>query len=48
MENRRFHFMNRHQDRAMPRFPFKDCIAVTIKVNRRKIPNRRLDDFNLD
>jgi len=44
MENRRFHFMDRRQDRATPRVPFKDRNGITIKANRRKIPSRRLDD----
>ena len=48
MENRRFHFMDRRQDRAMPKVPFKDSDGATIRANRRKISNRRLDDINLE
>ena len=50
MENRRFHFMDRRQDEdgAMPGVPFKDSDGATIKANRRKISNRRLDDINVD
>ena len=48
MENRRFHFMDRRQDGAMPRVPFKDSNGRTIKANRRKISNRRLDDIEFE
>ena len=48
MENRRFHFMDRRQDRTMPGAPFKDSNGAAIKANRRKISNRRLDDINGD
>jgi hypothetical protein len=48
MDNRRFHFMDRRQDRAMPKVPFKDSDGATIRANRRKISNRRLDDVNVE
>jgi hypothetical protein len=58
MDNRRFQFMDRRQDRgiyidrrqdtAMPKVPFKDSKGATIRANRRKISNRRLDDINFE
>ena len=58
MDNRRFHFMDRRQDRGMyidrrqdrgmPKVPFKDSDGATIRENRRKISNRRLDDVNVE
>ena len=48
MENRRNHFMDRRQDRGMPKVPFKDSNGATIRVNRRIISNRRLDDIKLE
>ena len=48
MDNRRFQFMDRRQDRAMPRVPFKDSNGAIIRANRRKISNRRLDDINFE
>jgi hypothetical protein len=48
MENRRNQFMDRRQDWAMPKVPFKDSNGVAIKANRRKISNRRLDDINFE
>jgi hypothetical protein len=32
----------------MPNAPFKDSNGATIKANRRKISNRRLDDINIE
>jgi hypothetical protein len=32
----------------MPVAPFRDCTGATIKENRRKIPDRRLDNINVD
>jgi len=48
MENRRFQFMDRRLGRAMPRIPFKDSKGAIIKANRRKIPNRRIYDINVE
>lgn len=58
MENRRFQFMDRLQDRGIyvdrrqgvgiPKVPFKDSNGATIRANRREISNRRLDDNDLD
>ena len=48
MDNRRFQFMDRRQDMGMPKFPFKDSKGETIRADRRKIANRRLDDIELD
>jgi hypothetical protein len=58
MDNRRFQFMDRRQDRGiyidrrqdmgMPKVPFKDSNGATIRADRRKISNRRLDDIKLE
>jgi hypothetical protein len=48
MDNRRFQFMDRRQDMGMPKFPFKDSKGETIRADRRKIANRRLDDINFE
>jgi hypothetical protein len=48
MEYRKFQFMDRRQDMGMPKVPFKDSNGATIRVNRRIISNRRLDDINFE
>ena len=58
MDTRRFQFMDRRQDRGiyidrrqdmgMPKVPFKESNGATIRVDRRKISNRRLDDINFE
>ncbi len=58
MENRRFQFMDRRQDMGMyidrredmgmPKVPFKDSNGASIRADRRKISNRRLDDINFE
>jgi len=48
VENRRFQFIDRRDDREMPKVPFKDSNGAIIKENRRRISNRRLDDIPLD
>ena len=48
MENRRYSFIDRRQDSKMPATPFKDRNGETVKTNRRKVANRRLDDIELD
>ena len=48
MENRRYSFIYRRQESKMPATPFKDSNGETVRKNRRKVSNRRLDDIELD
>ena len=43
MENRRFQFGERRENKYMPRFPFKDSNGATVKECRRKLPGRRMN-----
>jgi hypothetical protein len=45
MDNRRFTFMDRRQNLDAPGVPLKDYDGVTIKVDRRKVRFRRVDDI---
>jgi len=48
MENRSFQFSDRRQYKDMPKVPFKDSNGATIKVCRRKIPDRRLGNIQTE
>jgi hypothetical protein len=48
MNNNRTQPGERRQYRSMPRVPFKDCNRTTIRKNRRKVPDRRQDNINVD
>lgn len=48
MKNKRFQIDERRQNRAMPRVPFKDSYGATIKECRRKIPDRRIGNIQVE
>jgi hypothetical protein len=48
MENKRFQFGDRRENNGMPRVPFKDSNGVTIKECRRKIPERRMLNMQVE
>ena len=48
MRNKRFHFSDRRQNINMPRVPFKDSNGATIKECRRKIPDRRIGNIQVE
>jgi hypothetical protein len=48
MKNKRFQFSDRRHNHAMPRAPFKDSNGATIKECRRKIPDRRLGNIQVE
>jgi len=48
MKNKRFQFSDRRHNYAMPRAPFKDSNGATIKECRRKIPDRRLGNIQVE
>jgi len=43
MENKRFQFGERRENKDMPKVPFKDSNGATVKECRRKIPGRRMN-----
>jgi hypothetical protein len=48
MENQRFQFGDRRQNEVMPRVPFKDSNGATIMECRRKIPDRRIGNIQVE
>ena len=48
MRNKRFQLCDRRQGRAMPSEPFKDSEGATIKECRRRIPDRRIGNIQVD
>ena len=54
MENKRFQFVDRRQNEGrrqnnvMPSFPFKDSSGATIRECRRKTPDRRIDNIQVN
>jgi hypothetical protein len=48
MKNKRFQFSERRQSKGMPRVPFKDSNGATIKECRRKIPDRRIGNIQVE
>jgi hypothetical protein len=48
MNNKRSQRNERRQYTAMPRFPFKDSNGATIKECRRKIPDRRTGNIQVE
>lgn len=48
MRNRRSEFSNRRQKHVMPRTPFKDSNGATIKECRRKLPDRRIGNIQVE
>ena len=48
MENKRFQFGDRRENNAIPNFPFKDSNGVTVKKCRRKMPDRRIDNIQVE
>jgi hypothetical protein len=47
MKNR-FRLGDRRLDMAMPKIPFKDSNGATVKECRRKIPDRRLGNIQVE
>ena len=45
MITRRAQFSKRRQHESMPRVPFKDSMGATINEDRRKIPDRRINNI---
>ena len=48
VRNKRLMFGDRRQGKPMPRVPFKDSEGATIKESRRKIPDRRAGNIQVD
>jgi hypothetical protein len=48
MRNKRFQFSDRRLDENMPRVTFKDSNGATIKGCRRKIPDRRIGNIQVE
>jgi hypothetical protein len=48
VRNKRLMFGDRRQGKPMPRVPFKDSDGATIKESRRKIPDRRAGNIQVD
>ena len=48
MRNKRSQFGDRRHKADMPRVPFKDSNGATIKECRRKIPDRRLGNIQVE
>jgi len=48
MRNKRSEFGNRRHDCGMPKVPFKDSHGATIKECRRKIPDRRINNIQVE
>jgi len=48
MGNKRLQFSDRRHDKNMPKVPFKDSNGATIKECRRKIPDRRIDNIQVE
>jgi hypothetical protein len=48
VRNKRLMFGDRRQGKPMPRVPFKDSDGATIKENRRKIPDRRAGNIQVN
>ena len=46
MKNRRFQFGDRRQNDDMPTVPFKDSNGATVRVCRRKLPDRRINSMH--
>ena len=44
MKNKRLRNDDRRQNKVMPDFPFKDSKGATIRVCRRKTPDRRINN----
>lgn len=48
MRNKRSQISERRQYTVMPRVPFKDSNGATIKECRRKIPDRRIGNIQVE
>jgi len=48
MRNKRLEFSDRRHEENMPRVPFKDSNGATIKECRRKIPDRRIANIQVE
>jgi hypothetical protein len=48
MKNKRSRFIDRRYIKDMPRVPFKDSHGATIKKCRRKIPDRRIGNIQVE
>lgn len=48
MRNKRVRLTDRRQGKQMPRVPFKDSDGATIMESRRKIPDRRAGNIQLN
>jgi hypothetical protein len=48
MDNKRLQSGDRRDNKDRPGFPFRDCNGRLIKVCRRKVPDRRLDNIQAE
>jgi hypothetical protein len=48
MNNKRLQSADRRQYGAMPELPFKDSNGARVMEDRRRIPDRRLDNIHAD
>ena len=48
MKNKRLRDGDRRQNKGMPSFPFKDSSGATIRECRRNIPERRINDIQVE
>jgi len=48
MEDRRAKCGKRRQNKDMPSVPFKDCNWTTVTVCRRKTPDRRINNIQVE
>ena len=48
MRNKRFQENDRRHNNDMPKVPFKDSKGATIKKSRRKIPDRRIGNIQVE
>ena len=46
--NKRFRLGDRRQNNVMPNIPFKDSNGSTIKESRRRIPDRRIANIQVE
>ena len=48
MRNKRLQFSDRRQNKDMPNVPFKDSNGATVKESRRKIPDQRIGNIEVE